>query len=79
MKRDAEVKDSGQLVPGFGGVLDIIDSPLLACAVRVFAFQFVLTTYTAEVSAGGAIFSTFGRGRGTIPHALRSCGGHATY
>ena len=33
MKRDAAVKDSGAAVPGFGGVLDILDAVILAAPV----------------------------------------------
>jgi phosphatidate cytidylyltransferase len=37
IKRDAEQKDSSNSVPGFGGILDIIDSPL-ACAPFAYLF-----------------------------------------
>lgn len=39
MKRDADVKDAGKSIPGFGGMLDVIDSPLLAAPVAYLLFS----------------------------------------
>ena len=41
LKRDAEQKDSANNVPGFGGILDVIDSPLLAAP---FAYLFFMAS-----------------------------------
>ena len=42
MKRDARQKDSSNRVPGFGGILDVIDSPLVAAPFAYLFFRFVL-------------------------------------
>lgn len=43
IKRDAEKKDSSNKVPGFGGILDIIDSPLFAAPFAYLFFMFAVT------------------------------------
>ena len=41
LKRDAEVKDAGKAIPGFGGVLDLLDSLMVSAPAAYFYFVFV--------------------------------------
>jgi len=39
IKRDCQQKDASNLVPGFGGILDVLDSPLFAAPVGYFLWN----------------------------------------
>lgn len=41
MKRDAQQKDSSNRVPGFGGILDVVDSPLVALPFGYLFFRVI--------------------------------------
>ena len=43
IKRRAEVKDTGQLIPGIGGAFDLTDSLILAAPIGYFLFYFCLS------------------------------------
>jgi phosphatidate cytidylyltransferase len=45
MKRDCQVKDSAEVIPGFGGVLDLIDSVLFTAPVFYFYITIVLNYF----------------------------------
>ena len=51
LKRDAQIKDAGRSVPGFGGVLDVLDSPLLA-APAGYVFFLIVSIKAADVLGG---------------------------
>jgi phosphatidate cytidylyltransferase len=50
IKRDVAQKDSGRAVPGFGGILDLVDSPLLAAPL---AWWMLHRAWCAAGAGGG--------------------------
>ena len=43
LKRKAKVKDTGDILPGHGGLLDRIDGMILALPVGIYIWEFLIT------------------------------------
>ena len=48
LKRDANIKDSGNTIPGFGGIIDVLDSPLV---VAPMAYWFLAAGQYIEAAS----------------------------
>jgi phosphatidate cytidylyltransferase len=51
-KRDAGIKDSSRVLPGFGGVLDVLDSPLLVAPVAYWWLRSIPVAIAQLAPAG---------------------------
>ena len=57
LKRDAQVKDAGVLLPGMGGILDRVDSPLLGIPVTYYLMLFYVWLKVGQASKSSDLCS----------------------
>lgn len=51
-KRDAGIKDSGKSIPGFGGVIDVVDSPIIVAPFAYWLLLLANELFQIEAASG---------------------------